>query len=299
LAKRDIQLQPRTEWSENGSIWGEFDSFLDEVEAALPANGLLVLVIDELEQMQESIENGRLNANILPYLRSLIQHRTKLTFILAGTNQLMADYWSSIFHVGISREIGSLSREATEKLIREPVAPMIQYEDLAVDRIWLAAKGHPYFSQLICHRLISAINLDGRHNKLITLADVRETINMVVNEDDSHVQHLWHDCTREEQLILAVLAGTADLGQEIISRSEITAQLQETTLNDEQILNGLNRLELRRMITRTPVERALPRGGNQTNGWQPTLVSKDHAYTISFDLLRQWIAQKHPLGSLI
>lgn len=299
LAKRGILIPPRQSWSQNGVIWGQFDAFLDEVEAALPHNGLLVLVIDELEQMQESIEYGRLNANILPYLRSLMQHRTKVTFILAGTNQLMADYWSSIFHVGISREIGLLDRVATDKLIRDPVSPMIQYDDLAVDRIWLAAKGHPYFSQLICHRLISAINLEGRHSKLITIADVRETINLVVNEDDSHLQHLWHDCPREEQLILSSLAGTAELGEETVSRSEIAARLRDAQLSDEQVLNALNRLELRRMVTRTPVERALPRRLAQSNGWQPTLVSKDHAYTISFDLLRQWVALKHPLGSLI
>lgn len=299
LAKRGITLQARQTWSQNGTIWGEFDHFLDEVEAALPTNGLLVLVIDELEQMQESIENGRLNPNILPYLRSLIQHRTKITFILVGTNQLMADYWSIIFHVGISREIGQLSRAATEKLIRDPVSPMIQYDDLAVDRIWLAAKGHPYFSQLICHRLISAINLEGRHSKMITIADVRDTINLVVNEDDSHLQHLWHECPREDQLILASLAGTAELGEETISRSEIAVRLRDAHLSDEQIQNALNRLELRRMVAQTPVERPLPRRLTQTNGWQPTLISKDHAYTISFDLLRQWVAQKHPLGSLI
>ncbi len=299
LAKRGIALQPRRTWSQNGTIWGEFDLFLDEVEAALPSNGLLVLVIDELEQMQESIENGRLNANILPYLRSLMQHRTKLTFILAGTNQLMADYWSIIFHVGISREIGQLSRAATEKLIRDPVSLMIQYDDLAVDRIWLAAKGHPYFSQLICHRLISAINLEGRRSKMITIANVRDTINLVVNEDDSHLQHLWHECPREDQLILASLAGTAELGEETVSRSEIAVRLRDAHLGDEQIHNALNRLELRRMVARTPVERPLPPHLVQANGWQPTLISKDHAYTISFDLLRQWVAQKHPLGSLI
>ena len=299
LQRRQIVIQPRQQWSQNGSIWGEFDLFLDEVEAALPENGLMVLVIDELEQMQESIENGRLNGNILPYLRSLMQHRTRLTFILAGTNQLMADYWSTIFHVGISREISALSRAATEKLVRDPVAPMVQYEDLAVDRIWLSTKGHPYFSQLICHRLVSAINLEGNRGKLITLADVRETINSVINEDDSHLQHLWHDCPREEQFVLAALAGTAEFGDEAVSRSEIASRLRTAHFDDEEIQNALTRLELKRMITRTPVERALQRRLGQSNGWQPTLVSKDHAYAISFDLLRQWVAQKRPLGSLI
>ncbi|MCP4421902.1 MAG: AAA family ATPase, partial [Chloroflexi bacterium] len=219
LRKRDIEITPRASWSDNGTLFSEFDEFLDQIEDLLPANGLLVLIVDELEQLQESVERGRLSSDIFPYLRSLMQHRTHITFILVGTNQLVEDYWSIIFHVGISREIDSLSREETETLIREPVAPMIQYDDLAVDRIWLTTRGHPYFSQLICHRLVSATNLEGRRSKLITIGDVRETINLVIEEDDSHLQHLWNESTAVERFVMASLAGTHDIGEESVSRA--------------------------------------------------------------------------------
>lgn len=299
LARRDIKITPRESWSTNGTIFGQFDEFLDQVEAKLPQNGLLVLVIDELEQMQESIEQGRLSPDILPYLRSLMQHRSRLTFILVGTNQLMEDYWSTIFHVGISREIGSLSREETERLIREPVSPMIQYDDLAVDRIWLAARGHPYFSQLLCHRLISAVNLENRHSKVITIAEVRDVINLVIDEDDSHLQHLWNESSREEQFILASLAGTQEVGEENVSRAEVISRLRSTAITEDELRLALNRLETRRLVTRTPVERQIQRRLSQPGGWQPTLVSKDYTYSISFALLRKWVAKKHPLGSLL
>jgi len=265
----------------------------------LPPNGLLVLIIDELEQLQESVQRGRLSDDIFPYLRSLMQHRSRITFILAGTNQLVEDYWSIIFHVGISREIDSLSREETETLIREPVAPMIQYDDLAVDRIWLTTRGHPYFSQLICHRLVSSTNLEGRRSKLITIGDVRETINLVIEEDDSHLQHLWNESTAVERFVMASLAGTHDIGEENVSRAEISSRLRETTYSEDAINMALKQLEVRRLLTRVPVERQIQRRLAQPNGWEPTLISKDYAYAISFDLLRRWVARKHPLGSLL
>ncbi len=299
LHKRGIEIVPPENWSNNGTLFSEFDQFLDQIEDRLPPNGLLVLIIDEMEQLQESVERGRLSHDIFPYLRSLMQHRSRITFILAGTNQLVEDYWSIIFHVGISREIDYLSREETETLIREPVAPMIQYDDLAVDQIWLTTRGQPYFSQLICHRLVSSTNLEGRRSKLITIGDVREIINLVIEEDDSHLQHLWNESTSVERFVMASLAGTHDIGEESVSRAEISSRLRETSYSEDAINMALKQLEVRRLLTRVPVERQIQRRLAQPNGWEPTLISKDYAYSISFDLLRRWVARKHPLGSLL
>ena len=299
LAKRGINVTLPEAWSSNGTIFNDFDGFLDQIESKLPVNGLLVLVIDELEQLQDSVERGKLTQDIFPYLRSLMQHRTRLTFILAGTNQLVEDYWSIIFHVGISREIKPLTREDTENLIRDPVSPMIQYDDLAIDRIWLATRGHPYFSQLICHRLISDVNLEGRRTKEITIADVRETIKHIVNQDDSHLQHLWNESGRAEQYVMAALAGVPEMGNETIAREDIAARLSGIHLSDEDMNIALKHLERRGLLRRTVVEREIKRRLVEATGWEPTLVSKDHSYSLSFDLLRSWVAQKHPLGAML
>ena len=232
-------------------------------------------------------------------MRSLMQHRSRMTFILAGTNQLVEDYWSSIFHVGISKEIEPLTREDTEALIRHPVSPIIQYDDLAIDRIWLATQGHPYFTQLICHRLISSVNLQGKRSFTLTNNDVRSAIDKIVIEDDSHLQHIWNESLREEQYIMSVLAGTRDTTGEALSRSLIASSLRDISLSHEEISESLKRLEVRGLVNRMPVEREIPRKINHGNGWQPTLISKDYTYSLTFGLLRKWILQKHPLGSVL
>jgi hypothetical protein len=299
LKKREIEIRVPESWSGNGAIYQDFDDFLDQVEESLPEKGLLVIILDELEQLQASVEQGLLNKNVLPYLRSLMQHRSQLTFVLVGTNQLMEDYWSIIFHVGISREILPLTREETESLVRDPVAPMVQYDGLALDRIWLAAKGHPYFSQLICHRLISKSNLAGNREKQISIADVRDTINNIIEEDDSHLLHMWGECNYSEQMVLAAIAGTLEQGEETVSRPEIVSRLRETAVTDEQIIDALKNLEQRRLVVRQDVERKLQTRFPREDGWEPTIISKDYAYAISFDLMRGWIVRKRPLGSLL
>ncbi|MCP5095144.1 MAG: phosphotransferase [Chloroflexi bacterium] len=299
LMKRNVEIALPTSWSANGNVFNDFDKFLDHVESKLPTNGLLVLVIDELEQLQDSVERGKLTKDIFPYLRSLMQHRAKMTFILAGTNQLVEDYWSIIFHVGISREIKPLTREDTENLIREPVSPMIHYDDLAVDRIWLATRGHPYFSQLICHRLISDVNLEGRRSKEITIADVRETMKHIVEEDDSHLQHLWNESCSEEKLVMAALAGNHEMGDMNISRSEINARLRNSSFSEESLDMAIKQLERRGLLRCKSVEREIQRRLAQPGSWQPTLVSKDYSYSLAFDLLENWVFLKHPLGSML
>ncbi|MEM7113401.1 MAG: phosphotransferase [Chloroflexota bacterium] len=299
LGQRGIEVEPPETWSANGRSYHIFDGFLDRVEEALPSNGLLVLIVDELEQLQASVERGHLNKHIFPYLRSLMQHRPKLTFILAGTTRLMEDYWSEIFHVGISREITSLSRNETETLIREPVAPMIHYEDVAVDQIWLATQGHTYFTQLICHRLVSTANLDGRGNKVITMNDVRDTIDCVIEEYDSHLLHIWNEVSPEEQFVLAALAGTREVGDENLSRPEIFSRLNKADIDEDGITEALKLLEHRRLVSHQAVERQIQTRIPRPGGWEPMLVSKDYMYSVGFDLLRRWVARKRPLGSLI
>lgn len=299
LARRDITVPRPQSWSQNGTIFHDFDNFLDNVESVIPENGLLVLVIDELEQLQDSIQKGRLTEDVLTYLRSLMQHRSRMTFILAGTNQLVEDYWSVIFHVGISREIESLTRADCEELIRQPVSPVIQYDDLAIDRIWLATQGHPYFTQLICHRLISSVNLQGKSSFRLTQQDVKTAIDKIVVEDDSHLQHLWNESSRAEQQVMSALAGTQETSGDAFSREHLAGSLRSAEMSYETLNFALDRLIVRGMATRMPIEREIPRQINTADGWQPTLVSKDYTYSLSFGLLRKWILQKHPLGSLL
>lgn len=299
LARSGINVESPAAWPDGAQGYQAFDAFLDRVEGTLPADDLLVLVMDELEQLQESIARGFLEPEILSYLRSLMQHRPRLTFILSGTNQLLEDYWSIIFHVGISREIGALSRAETEQLIRAPVQGEVQYEDLAVEQLWLAARGHPYFTQLLCHRLISALNQAARESGTITLVDVRMAIEQTIEEDDSHLLHLWNESTPGEQLVLAALSGPGALAEKQISRAEVVSRLRDAPIADESIRAALKRLEARRLVRRESIEREIQVQVPRTDGWQPGLVTPDHAYAVSFDLLRRWVARKRPLGSLL
>ncbi len=296
LHQRGIVMPLAPPSGPQGTIYSDFDDFLDQVEITLPSLSLLVLVLDEMEQLRHGVENGRLSSGIFTYFRSLIQHRPRLTFVMAGTNQLVEDYWGQIFHAGVGHELLPLSQEETAELVCRPVAAMIQYEETAVAAIWQATRGHPYFVQLLCHKLVLQAN--GRH-RLLTVADVQKVVAHIISEDDSQLQNLWNDSTREERFVLAALSTGAEDGRLTTSRTVISQRLQQTPFAEEAISMAVKQLELRRLIARQFVQQPMAAELVQTAVWQHSPAQPNDVYAIAFALLRRWVARKHPLTGML
>lgn len=165
LAEHDMNMQvlPRRAFLEGG--FDIFNQFLDTVESHLQG-GYLVLMLDEFEELEQRVRNGKIDPDIFSYLRSQMQHRNSIIFIFAGTHrleELSKDYFGIFFNAAIYHEIGSLEGREAEALIRQPVASVISYEDRAVNRILHATNNHPYFVQLICYHLVNLMNREERN----------------------------------------------------------------------------------------------------------------------------------------
>jgi hypothetical protein len=154
---------------------------LDRLEETLPAEGLILLAIDELEQIRAGIEAGSLSPDVIPYLRSQIQHREQIAFLLSGAHGLFDDFWRPIVDLAARFELGNLNRAQTAALIRQPVAGRLNYGDAAVDTIWQFTAGHPFLIQSVCHRLVSLMNRRHRH-QAIRPADVERIIHQMETE---------------------------------------------------------------------------------------------------------------------
>jgi hypothetical protein len=299
LASRGINVTLPS-WSLDASPFADLEEFLDRVEIAMPPKGVLALLLDEFEQLQDSAERGKLTPDIFPNLRSLMQHRARIAFVLAGTHQLEEmnkDYWGPLFHIGLDKRIGPLSRTETEKLILEPVFPTIQYDERAVEQIYSVTQGHPYFVQVICHDLISRVNTEKGEQGLITVSHVKNTIGKILGEQDSQLHSLWSETTREEKLVLAALSMNPEAGTERVSRTEISERLRTASLPEDVINQALERLLMQDLVKLQVGEE---QGSFSISGQELEISTpgKGYLYLIAFDLFRRWIAKKHPLGTL-
>jgi hypothetical protein len=185
--------------------------FLPQVRERI-GEGVLLLTIDEFEQLGARVTRGRLPEEVFPYLRHLIQHEEQLAFIFAGTHKmeaLVGDYWSVLFNIAKYKKVGFLNREETVRLITEPVRPYgMVYDDLAIDEILRLTACHPYFTQLLCTILVNRCN--DAHCSYITVQDVRDAVQELLETGRAHLTFIWQTSDREAMLTLAALAELRD-----------------------------------------------------------------------------------------
>lgn len=163
------------------SAYDVFDRRLDHLERIAPEKSHILIALDEFEQIRSGIEGGSLDADILPFLRSQIQHRRRVTFLISGALGLLDPFWNPIVNLMGRYEVGMLDYEQTVSLVRAPLEGHMRYEDAAVDAIWRQTAGHPFLIQTICHRLVSLMNR--RHQRgPIQPADVEHVLRVLDKE---------------------------------------------------------------------------------------------------------------------
>lgn len=163
------------------SAYAVFERCLDRLEQTLPANELILLAIDELEQLRAGIDAGTLSAELLPFLRSQIQHRARIIFLLCGSPDLLDEFWRPIVDLTARHPIEALSYEETMLLIRRPVEGVLAFEAPAEEAIWRLSGGHPFLVQTLCHRLISFVNRRHTH-AAIQAQDVEAVMRQIERE---------------------------------------------------------------------------------------------------------------------
>jgi hypothetical protein len=181
--------------------------FLPQVRRAIGERHLLIM-FDEFEELETAVRRGDLEPSIFGFLRHLIQHEPDLSVIFCGTHrleQLASDYWNILFNISLYQHIAYLGREEAMRLIQQPVAPFnMQYDDLALDKMWRVTAGHPYFLQLLCHSLVNQHNKTGR--SYVTIADVNAALDEILASGEAHFVYLWAESSPEERLVLTALS---------------------------------------------------------------------------------------------
>lgn len=163
------------------TAYAAFDRCLDRLESTLPDGSLIMLAIDEFEQIRDGIESGMLELDVIPFLRSQIQHRIHIVFLVCGSPSLLEPFWSPIVDLTARLELGPLSFEEASSLIRQPIDGILGYEDEAVEAIWQFSSGHPFLIQTACHRLVSLANR--RHSRdCVQPDDVRRVVEQMNSE---------------------------------------------------------------------------------------------------------------------
>ncbi len=277
-----IALPPRSDFADSPEFFFR-SRFLRSVYEVLPAVSTgqgkqhLLLMFDEFEELQKRVEDGKLDAEVFPFLRNLMQHEELLDFVFAGTHKLEelgAEYWSILFNIASYKKITFLSHDDAQRLIVEPVKPHVEYDPLAIERIIGVTGGHPYFTQVVCHELVSYHNETQR--SYLTANDVTEVLDRIVERGEAHFKFIWAESSADERAVLVALSDVLETA-ETASADDVRGKLDKCAdcPTEIKVPEVLDQLEMGDILTRSN--------------------PRSNLYRFKIDLIRRWIYATRPV----
>ncbi|MBD3343309.1 MAG: AAA family ATPase [Candidatus Lokiarchaeota archaeon] len=256
------------------------DTFLSNIYKKIN-NRKLLLMLDEFEQLERRVNDGKLDRDIFPFLRDLMQYQDQLSFILAGAhklNEMRSDYWNVLFNITQYVKLGYLDKESSYKLIQEPVKEYIRYDPLTVEKIYRMTAGQPYFIQLICHGLFNKYRRDKKN--YITINDVNIALQETVLAGSGQLDYIWNTASWHEKIAMATISDLSRNENERIRLNLIGARLKELhfSMEDKNLREALNHL----------IDLEIISGDAHFD-----------SFMFKIDLVRYWLKETHPIGKAI
>lgn len=212
-----------------------FDAFLNEALQALN-NEKIVFLLDEFEVLQEKINKGPLDQDVLHYLRSLMQHRQGLNFLLVGAPRIRhvtEPSWSVFFNISLQHRLGKLASNEAEALIAEPIRGCLEYDMLALERMRRLSGDLPYFIHVLSEILIAYCNQ--RHKSYVTVNDINNVLDIVLDEQSGSINWIWNQSSSFlEHFLLSVLAQDKGEDGRIFTLSDIYTEFDAQGVPYEQ-----------------------------------------------------------------
>jgi len=235
----------------------------------LLAEKSLLLTFDEFDALDQPEIQETLARPLIDYLRRLFDHE-KLSFIFSiGSSghklENMQAAYTNFFKSALYRKISFLVQEDCRQLITRPVDGVLTYHPDAIDRIYLATAGHPYFTQLMCHELFSVCQKTGRRS--VDPGDVEAILEDVIERGTVNLKFVWDEASPLEKWVLACLA-QADRGA-----------------SDLQLAGLLNSQRVR--YSESDLNRAL------LHLREKDVLTQENGFVVS--LMRLWLQKNRPL----
>lgn len=274
-----MPLPARSEWGSEPFI--TFNRLLTNIQRGLQPAQRLVLLLDEFEELERWVKEGRVAADIFNALRSITATRQGFALVFAGLHtleQMTYDYWHPFFN-GVKRiAVSYLEKSDAQQLIIDPMDGFpLRYEPAAVEQIIAFSNGQPYLLQALCANLVNRLNEPRYRSKQATLADIDAVLEQTLESGTYYFEdYIWGYSDEHQRLVLALIADAAQHS----ATGWVEVMKIEQHLDRQVALRALDEL-IRREI----------------------LEQQDNAgvleYRFRVELSRRWVARTHPLARLL
>ena len=221
--KLDIQ-PPEPQIDENWlQHWKSLQHWL--IEISQDSDYKLILAFDEYEAIHDLLVDDEKQGNrLLAAMRSFSQQQNQVVFLFVGAalfSELENPNWSEYFVQAQRFKVDYLKRPDAQKLIIDPVK--LIYPAEVVEQMYQLTQGHPALLQLLCSKMVTIANSDGRKN--MCKADLDKIVFDTTHERETLAIYIfWKQFCKEDACKQTVLE---ILNQQAISHKKQLYRLQE------------------------------------------------------------------------
>jgi hypothetical protein len=228
----------------NQSWYASFNRFIRALDAHRHGRRL-ILTIDEFEIVEQLIDDGLVERELLAYLRGLMQTEHWLILALAGLHTLKkmaSDYFEPLYASVVPVQVSFLSNATLRQVIANPAEDFpLDYAPETLDLIYRLTHGQPYLAQLIGHNLVHAFNVErfernAQREPRFTAADVEAVVTSLdfYEQGSYYFRGLWSQAEQSSPAhqtdVLRVLAPYIE--------GLTVAELHRETRLEESTLHG-------------------------------------------------------------
>ena len=230
----------------DGNPYSVFQNLITRINTSLQGKKLL-LMFDEYEIFESHIGSERLSKDILHLLANWMESREGVFIVFTGSDKLelrSADCWEAFLGKALHRRISFLSRNDTLRLVREPLAGVVTYEEGVPEEIYQLTAGQPFYSQVLCQSIVDHLNEARKYE--VTAEDAQQAVGEIIENPLPHMVFTWSSLTDLEKVSLSI---TAEMSKEEVLPLEPKQILQYPEeerlgirLDDNKLQESLERL---------------------------------------------------------
>jgi len=193
-----------------------FNTLLDKLNPQMSGSKRLVLAIDEFELIETGIQEKRIDAGLLPYLRAVVQEYQWLGLIFAGLHtldEMGRDYQSAFFGQAEYIRVGYLPYSDALRLITQPHPDFaLEYTPELRDELYRLTYGQPYLLQRLCWEMVTRWNERFlKQGETTPRSLTQDDLAMALTPDfylsaGYYFDGVWTNVTENERILMAVIA---------------------------------------------------------------------------------------------
>ena len=166
----------------------------------------VVVVFDEFQEVVQ------LGEDVLPKMRSAFQKHVDVCYIFIGSKKekIFRSALSPFYNFGMHVTLNKIPKEEFKEFIREKFENSgIKIDDKAINRVLEVTECHPYYTQMLCHKLWFDAFVGDRR---VDADDVDRVVDEIIHEETDAYVTIWDDLTLSQRKVLIALSkGETDL----------------------------------------------------------------------------------------